>query len=88
MKIKKGFVLRDIAGQAVATATGEASESFRGMIKLNSTARDVWVWLDEGKSPEEISVLLSDKYNVPRESTFADVTEMIEKMEKAGFLEL
>ena len=87
MKIKKGFVLRDIAGQAVATATGEASESFRGMIKLNSTAKDVWMWLDEGKSPEEISALLSEKYNVPRESTYADVMEMIEKMEKAGFLE-
>ncbi len=87
MKIKKGFVLRDIAGQAVATATGEAGENFRGMIKMNKTARDVWMWLDEGKSPEEISVLLSEKYNVPKESTFADVMEMIEKMEKAGFLE-
>ena len=35
MRIKEGFVLREVAGQVVVIATGEASKGFHGMIKLN-----------------------------------------------------
>lgn len=42
MRIKQGFVMRDVAGQAVAIATGEASKSFHGMVKLNGTGADIW----------------------------------------------
>ena len=87
MKIKDGFVLREIAGQAVVTATGKASESFHGMIKLNATAKDVWMWLAEGKSESEIAALLGEKYSIDVATAAADTAEMIEKMKKAGFLE-
>ena len=42
MKIKDGFVLRDIAGDTVVIATGELSKTFHGMIKLNSTGKEIW----------------------------------------------
>ncbi len=87
MKIKDGFVLREIAGQAVVTATGKASENFHGMVKLNCTAKDVWQWIEEGRGADEIADLLAEKYGADREACSADVSEMIEKMEKAGFLE-
>ena len=32
MRIKKGFVLREVAGQIMVIATGEASKDFHGMI--------------------------------------------------------
>ena len=35
MRTKKGFVLREVGGQTVVIATGEASENFHGMDKLN-----------------------------------------------------
>ena len=35
MKLKPGFVLREVAGQALVIATGELSKQFKGMIKLN-----------------------------------------------------
>ena len=50
MKIKDGFVVRDIMGQCVVVATGEASESFSGMIKLNDTGKDIWEGVASGKS--------------------------------------
>ena len=34
MKINEGFVLREVAGQAVVIAVGEASEKFHGMINF------------------------------------------------------
>ena len=47
MRIKDGFVLREIAGQIMVIATGEASKNFHGMIKLNETGRDIFVALQE-----------------------------------------
>lgn len=87
MKIKEGFVMREIAGQAVVTATGKASENFHGMVKLNSTAKDVWELITKGLDVREIAQTLGEKYGVSADTCEADVLEMIEKMEKAGFLE-
>lgn len=39
MKIKNGFVLRDVGGQAVVIAVGEASKTFHGMDNLKQQVR-------------------------------------------------
>ena len=41
MKIKKGFVIQEVAGQWVAVATGAAAKEFTGIVKLNATAAHV-----------------------------------------------
>lgn len=48
MRIKDGFVMRDVAGQAVVIATGEASKDFHGMVKLNETGAVIWRGLEGG----------------------------------------
>ena len=42
MKIKNGFVVREIAGECVVVALGEASKVFNGIIKLNETGKIIW----------------------------------------------
>ena len=86
MKIKEGFVLREIAGQAVVIATGPASKEFRGMIKLNSTGKLIWQGLMDGLSEEEISQKIVDTYEVDRDRAEADVKQMLNKMKEHGFL--
>ena len=54
MKIKEGFVLRDIGNQTVVVATGEASQDFYGMIKLNQTGKIIWEGISDGLSEELI----------------------------------
>ena len=88
MKIKDGFVLREVGGQAVVIATGGASKTFHGMIKLNSTAMDIWKLMESGLDAESIADSITEKYNIDRESAASDIKEFIEKMEKAGFIEL
>ena len=56
MKIKDGFVLRDIAGDTVVIATGELSKTFHGMIKLNSTGKEIWQILSSGDVTEEFVI--------------------------------
>lgn len=70
----------------MVAATGEASHDFHGLIKLNGTAKDIWVWLSEGKSEGEIAALLCEKYEVDAEKAQADTRAMLDKMEKEGFL--
>lgn len=86
MRIKDGFVLREIAGQTMVIATGEASKDFHGMIRLNETGKLVWLGVDNGLTPEEIARSLTETFSVDIEKALSDVTAMIEKMEKANFL--
>ena len=54
MKIKKGFLMREVAGENVVIAVGEAAKSFKGMIRLNPSGAFLWQLLE--KDTDEISV--------------------------------
>lgn len=86
MRIKDGFVLRQVADQGVVIATGEVSKEFFGMIKLNATAKEVWQGISEGLSEEQIAERLSGMYNNEFEQVMTDVKELVVKMKEAGFI--
>lgn len=86
MRVKDGFVLREVAGQAVVIATGEASRGFHGMVKLNGTGRDIWQGLSEGLSEERIAECLTRDYEVSAEQAAADVHAFVQRMASEGFL--
>ena len=87
MKIKKGFVAREIAGKSVVIALGEASKSFKGMIELNSTARIIWDMLSEGKEKSDIVSAILDQFDVDVATAAADVDRFISALEGANILE-
>lgn len=87
MKLKEGFVLRKILGDAIVVAEGEMSKSFHGMIKLNDTAADIWEWFAAGKSGEETASLLADKYEISVDEAKTDVLAVAEKLIAAGIME-
>ena len=60
MRIKDGFVMREVAGQTMVIATGEASRNFHGMIKLNSTGKMIWEGLMQGLSRQEITERITE----------------------------
>ena len=86
MRIKDGFVVRDIMGQCVVVATGEASEDFSGMIKLNDTGKDIWQGVADGKSEEEIVDLIVKEYDVDEDHAKNSVEKFIGDMKGKGFI--
>lgn len=86
MKIKQGFVLRRVLDEAIVVASGEASKTFHGMIKLNDSAADIWQWISEGKEAGEIAKLLSEKYEISLEKATADTDTMIKSMMENGLI--
>ena len=87
MKIKKGFVVREIAGKSVVIALGEASKTFRGMIELNDTARIIWDMLSEGKERDDIIQAIVDQFEVEPEVAAADIDRFIEALAGANILD-
>lgn len=86
MRIKSGFVLREVAGQNMVIATGEASKDFHGMIKLNSTGKEIWQGLQEGLSESEIAKKLQGIYEVEETQALQDIEEFIGQMLEMGFV--
>lgn len=87
MRIKEGFVMRDVAGQAVAVATGEASKSFHGMIKLNSTGSKIWRGIEAGHEATAIADSLANEYGIDPQQALADVTTFFARMREIGIVE-
>ena len=87
MKIKDGFVMRDVMGQSVVIATGEASKTFSGMIKLNETGKIVWESISDGKSKDEIVKRIIDEFEVDKARAESGVNAFINNMVEKGFIE-
>jgi len=87
MKIKDGFVMRDVMGQSVVVATGEASKTFSGMIKLNETGKIVWESISDGKSKDEIVERIIDEFEVDKARAESGVNTFINNMVEKGFIE-
>ena len=83
MRIKDGFVKREIMGETVIVPTGEAGKSVRGVIKLNDTARIIWDTLESGKTIEDAADALVKAYDVDRERALQDVQKIVESMKEA-----
>jgi hypothetical protein len=86
MKIKDGFVIREIAGECVVIALGEASKSFNGMIKLNESARILWECLAKGCEKEDMIEAVLATYDVDRDTVENDVDRLLYKLNEANIL--
>ena len=42
MRVKEGFLKRQVGDRAVVVPVGEAAKAFHGMINLNETGGELW----------------------------------------------
>ena len=87
MKIKNGFVVREIAGECVVVTLGEASKVFNGIIKLNETGKIIWNMLTEGSDKETVVSAILQEYEVDRATVEADFDRFVATLEGANILE-
>ncbi len=87
MKIKKGFVLRVVAGESVVVPVGEMSKTFHGMINLNETGAFLWKFFSEEHTVEEGVEALLQEYEVERELATTDVQTFVDTLISNGFAE-
>lgn len=85
MKLKDGFVVREVAGKTVAVSVGGGA--FRGMITLNGTAAFLWEALKEDTTETALKDALKEVYEVDDALALADVKAFISKLREAGLLD-
>lgn len=83
MKIKDGFILREVAGSFIVVAVGEAVKNFHGIINLNETGAFLWKILESGASKEDLIKALLAEYDVDEKTAVSDVNGFIEKLQEA-----
>ena len=86
MRIKQGFVMREVAGQTVIVATGEAARGFRGMIKVNEAGRIIWQGITDGLDETAIVERIVDAFDVTCDTAERDVAAFVAQMRDNGFL--
>ncbi len=88
MKIKEGFILRQICGEYVVVGEGLAQVNFNKMLSLNESAAYLWKAV-EGKefTEEDLVQLLLNQYEVTREVAENDVKKLIAIWKEQGVAE-
>lgn len=87
MKIKDGFIVREVAGQNIVVAVGETSETFSGMIRLNETGRLLWDKLSQGCDEDALVNAVVEEYDVDEKTARADAKKFIKTLLEVGVLE-
>ena len=87
MKIKDGFILREVAGSFVVVAVGKRATEFNGVINLNETSAFMWRMLEKGATTEEIVTEMSKEYDAPIDVLERDVKSFTQKLKEAGLAE-
>lgn len=86
MKLKEGFILRQVAGDTIVVPTGSTLD-LNMMITLNDTGKLLWEKLEKGAEAEDLVAALLQEYDVDETTAKAHVTAFVEKLRGHGFLE-
>ena len=88
MKIKDGFVLREMCGEYIVAAEGLQNINFNKLISLNSTAAFLWKALENKEfTVEDMAQLLVDEYGIDMELALTDSASLIKAWLDAGIAE-
>lgn len=85
MKIKEGFLLRQVAGQTVVLPTGDELD-LNMMITLNGTGAFLWEQLQSETTEDALVQALLAEYDVDEERARASVVAFVNKLNENGFL--
>jgi hypothetical protein len=87
MKIKDGFVIRQVGGEHVVVPVGERSKEFHGMINTNQTGAFLWKFFSEEHTAEEGICALCAEYSIDKDLAETDVNRFLEVLQRNGFTE-
>ena len=85
MKMKEGFLLREVAGQTVALPIG-ADMDMNMMITLNETGAFLWEKLQEETDEAGLVTALLAEYDVDESTAKQAVANFVAKLSDNGFL--
>ena len=90
MKLKKGFVLRQVCGENVVVGEGLDAINFGKLLSLNETA--AWLWSQAQEmgdfTVEALVKRLCEEYEVDQEQATADVKAIVKQWNELHLVDM
>lgn len=88
MKIKKGFVLKDICGESIIVAEGKENIDFTKIISMNESSAFLWESVkDKEFDAETLKHLLCKEYDVDDATAENDAKALLDSWIEAEIVE-
>ena len=88
MRLKSGFVLREVCNQKIVAAEGLQNINFNKLLSLNASAAFLWEEV-EGKdfTVQDLADALVREYGIDEELALKDSRSLLESWKSAGVLD-
>lgn len=87
MKIKQGFVLKNIAGSRVAVPMGENLVNLQLMLTLNETGAFLWDTLQTDCTMDDLVNAMTKEYDIDAETARADAADFVQLLKEHQILD-
>lgn len=87
MKVKDGFMLREVAGHWVALPLAEHVVEFNGIMSLSESGAMIWRMMEQEVTEDQIVSAIKAEYDADEATIRKDVKEFIEAMKEKGLLD-
>ena len=87
MKIKDGFVLRNVIDEYIVMPTGKNIAKFDGAVVLNEVSAFIYKLLENPMSRDDLLTAILNEFEVDEATAAADLDELLETLSEMGILE-
>lgn len=87
MKIKNGFMVREIAGQWIVVPIGSRVVEFNGIMTLSESGAVLWKLLAKGTEIDELVSAILAEYDIDEKTARADVESFVEVLAQKKLIE-
>ena len=87
MKIKEGFVLRNVMDEFIVMPTGSNIAKFDGSVVLNEVSAFIYKLLETSISREDLLIAVLNEYEIDEATAAADLDALLDKLADMGVLE-
>ncbi|MFZ3102549.1 MAG: PqqD family protein [Desulfitobacteriaceae bacterium] len=87
MKIKDGFMLREVAGQWVVVPLGERVVEFNGIMTLSESGALIWKNMKNDIAEVDLVKIVLNEYSVDEESARLDVREFVSILKEKNLVD-
>lgn len=87
MKVKKGFLLREIAGSWIVVPIGQRVVEFNGLMTLSESGALLWRKLENGSDEQQLIATIQEEYDIDEVTARVDVREFLSTISEKGLVE-
>ena len=87
LKLKEGYLKREIVGSWVVVPVGGRVVDFKGVMTLKGIAPFLWPMLQDGATEEAMLAAVTEKYEVDEATAKQDIARFVAKLAENEMLE-